>query len=57
MKGLRHQIVTGGAYLIGRQTLGMALSLAGTIAITRLIGPTNYGLYAGAFAISRVVRR
>ena len=45
---LRERVLRGGTYLILRQVLGLGLSLLGVLVITWLIGPTNYGLYAGA---------
>jgi PST family polysaccharide transporter len=47
---LRSQVLRGGAYLAMREGMGIALRLIGTVVITRLIGPTDYGLYAGALA-------
>jgi PST family polysaccharide transporter len=47
---LRSQVLRGGAYLALREGLGILIRLIGTVAITRLIGPTDYGLYAGALA-------
>lgn len=48
---IRKKAVEGGAYLVARQGLGVIISLGGVILLTRMIGPTNYGLYAGALAI------
>lgn len=47
---LRSQALRGGAYLSIREGMGIGIRLVGTLVITRLIGPTNYGLYAGALA-------
>jgi O-antigen/teichoic acid export membrane protein len=49
--GLRQRILQGGAYLTLRYGLGIIISLGGVLLLTRLIGPTNYGLYAGGLAI------
>jgi O-antigen/teichoic acid export membrane protein len=49
--GLRQRIFQGGAYLILRYGLGLIISFGGVLLLTRLIGPTNYGLYAGSLAI------
>jgi O-antigen/teichoic acid export membrane protein len=48
---LRQRILQGGAYLILRHGLGIVISLGGVLLLTRLIGPANYGLYAGSLAI------
>lgn len=48
---LREQVVRGGVYLIGRQGLGLGISLGGMLLLTRLIGPADYGLYAGALGL------
>jgi O-antigen/teichoic acid export membrane protein len=48
---LRERVLRGGTYLILRQGLGLAISLVGVLLLTRLIGPTNYGLYAGSLGI------
>jgi O-antigen/teichoic acid export membrane protein len=49
--GLRQRIFQGGAYLILRYGLGLIISFGGVLLLTRLIGPANYGLYAGSLAI------
>lgn len=36
----------GGVFLIGRQLLGMGLSLVSVIVVTRMLGPQKYGLFA-----------
>ncbi len=41
----------GGAFLLVRDSLGLGISLGGILLLTRLLGPTNYGLYAGPIAI------
>lgn len=48
---LRDQVLKGGAYLAMREGLGLVVSLGGVLLLTRLIGPANYGLYAGSVAI------
>ena len=48
---LRAQVFRGGAYLALRQLLSLGISLVGVVLLTRLIGPTDYGLYVGSFAI------
>jgi O-antigen/teichoic acid export membrane protein len=54
---LKAQVLKGGAYLMARQTASMAIGLGGMIALTRLIGPANYGLAAGAVGIVFVLGR
>lgn len=48
---LRQQVLKGGAYLAVRQMVGLVLSFGGALLMTRLLGPANYGLYAGAYGI------
>jgi O-antigen/teichoic acid export membrane protein len=49
--GLRNRALQGGAIMVIRQGVGTLLSLVGVLVITRLVGPTQYGLYASAFGI------
>jgi O-antigen/teichoic acid export membrane protein len=53
--GLRQQVLRGGAYLILRQGAGMVIGVIGILLLTRIIGPTNYGLYTGALAFVSVL--
>ncbi len=48
MSTLRSRALKGGAYIVVRQGLGMLLSLINVICVTRIIGPTQYGLFAAA---------
>ena len=48
---LRAQVLRGGAYLALRQLLTLGISFAGIVALTRLIGPTDYGRFAGSLQI------
>jgi O-antigen/teichoic acid export membrane protein len=48
-------VVRGIAYLVGRESLALLVSLVGVAVLVREIGPTSYGLYAGAAAIIFVV--
>lgn len=48
---LRTRILQGGAYLALRQGLGVGINLGGTVLLTRLIGPGEYGLYTAAAGI------
>lgn len=49
--GLREKVLRGGAYLIVRQVLGLMIGFGGLILLTKLIGASNYGVYASAFGI------
>lgn len=48
---LRERVARGGAYLMLRSGLAVALSFAGALALARLLGPAEYGRLAGALAI------
>ncbi len=48
---LRNQVLRGSAYLALREGIGTAVSLGGMLLLTRTIGPSNYGVYASAFAV------
>jgi O-antigen/teichoic acid export membrane protein len=48
---LKQKVISGGIYLAIRQGLGMAIGLGGVLLLTRMIGPEQYGLYAGTFGI------
>lgn len=48
---LRQTVLRGGTYLGVRQVVGLALSLATTAVVIRLIGPRAYGLFAGSLGI------
>ncbi|MBD1933252.1 MULTISPECIES: oligosaccharide flippase family protein [Cyanophyceae] len=48
---LKTQVMRGGIYLVLRQGLGVFISLAGVMLVTKVIGPENYGLYAAAVSI------
>lgn len=52
---LRDQVLKGGVYLAVRESMGLVVSLGGVVLLTRLIGPTDYGLYAGSLGIVTVV--
>ncbi|BAY87512.1 hypothetical protein NIES267_70340 [Calothrix parasitica NIES-267] len=49
--GIRNQAVKGGFIMVIRQGLGILLSLASVIFITRVIGPKQYGLFGAASGI------
>ncbi len=55
MSGLRAQALRGGAFLVGRETAGIAIRLVGVLVLTRLIGPANFGIYSGAAAVVTVL--
>src|SRR5690242_16813334 len=48
---LRQTAMRGGVYLAGRELLGLVLRFGGVLVVTRLIGPSDFGLYAGALAV------
>ena len=48
---LRERVLRGGIYLVLRQGLSVGIGLGGVLLLTRFLGPTNYGLYAGTLAI------
>jgi O-antigen/teichoic acid export membrane protein len=50
-ESVRQQVLRGGRYLVLRQGLGLGIGLAGVLLLTRLLGPTDYGIYAAALAI------
>lgn len=52
--GLRSRGLQSGLFLTLREGLGMAVRLGGVLALTRLIGPTEYGVYAGVVAFVTV---
>ena len=48
---LKTQVMRGGVYLVLRQGLGVFISLAGVMLVTKVIGPEKYGLYAATISI------
>jgi PST family polysaccharide transporter len=48
---LRSKSVRGGAYLTVREGFGMLLRFGGIFVVTKLLGPSEFGIYAGALAI------
>lgn len=48
---LRQKTIKGGAILAFRQGVGMVLSVLGVLLITRIIGPSQYGLFAAGVGI------
>jgi O-antigen/teichoic acid export membrane protein len=50
-KSFRDVSVRGGVVLSSREALGMVIRLAGVVGLTRIIGPADYGIYAGSVAI------
>jgi O-antigen/teichoic acid export membrane protein len=48
---LRQQIFRGGLFLAGRHVLGIIVSAAGVLLLTRQIGPGNYGLFVAALGV------
>ena len=49
---LREKAIKGGAILVGRQAIGIALSLVGVLFVTRVIGPREFGIYAAGLGIT-----
>lgn len=52
MDSLRHTALRGGAVLAARQGLSLVLNLGGTLALTRLLGPSGYGQAAAALGLA-----
>lgn len=52
---LRAPMLRGGVYLVGREALGIGVRLAGIVALTRLLAPAEFGVYAGVAAIVTVL--
>ena len=52
---LRRTVMQSAAYLAARESGGIVLRMAGVLILTRLIGPTNYGLFAGPAAITAFI--
>jgi len=48
---LKAKALRGGAYIVARQAVGMVLSLIGVLCVTRVIGPTEFGVFAAAYGI------
>jgi O-antigen/teichoic acid export membrane protein len=51
-ESLRSQTVRSGRYLYVREAIGIVIRAAGMILLTRLIGPTQYGLFAGPAVVN-----
>ncbi len=50
-QGLAERVLRGGTVLLARQLLGAVLAFAGMLALARLLGPAQNGLYFTAFGI------
>jgi O-antigen/teichoic acid export membrane protein len=50
-ESLRTRVLKGSVYLVLRNGISMLIGLVGSLFVTRLIGPDNYGLYMAAFGI------
>lgn len=48
---LRQKAIKGGAFLLVRQAIGIVISVAGVLLVTRIIGPSQYGLFAAGSGI------
>ncbi len=44
---LRAQVLQGGRHLLAREVIGIVIRTLGVLTLVRLIGPTDYGLFAG----------
>jgi len=52
---LRETAIQGGGYLAAREIAGIGLRSLGIIAVTRIIGPSSFGLYAAAAAFATLI--
>lgn len=52
---LSRMAISGGAYLVGREAIGMVIRLLGVVVVVREMGPSSYGLYAAAAAYVLVI--
>lgn len=48
---LRRKVFVGGSFMLFRQGLSIIISLFGVVLLTRLIGPSNYGIYNAVMGI------
>lgn len=55
MAELRQKVVRGGAAIAIRQALGMGLSVANVLLVTKIIGPFQYGIFAAAYGLVSVI--
>ena len=51
VQNLRRRVFRGGAAIAMRQAIGMGLSVINVLLVTRVIGPTQYGVFAAAYGI------
>ena len=49
--GLRGRVLRGGGFMVGRQAIGIVVSLVGVILVTRIIGPGQYGRFAACVGV------
>jgi O-antigen/teichoic acid export membrane protein len=49
--GLRQRVLRGGVYLVVREGLGVVVGVVGAVALTRTIGPANFGVYVALVAL------
>jgi PST family polysaccharide transporter len=52
---MRSAVLRGGATMAVREVLGIVVRLGGIVVLTRVLGPTTFGLYASALAITTVL--
>jgi PST family polysaccharide transporter len=48
---LRQKAIKGGAFLLMRQAIGIVITVVGVLLVTRIIGPSQYGLFAAGAGI------
>ena len=52
---LRETALRSGAHVVGREAVGLVIRFAGALLVTRIIGPSSFGLFAGAFVVASVL--
>ncbi|HXY28158.1 MAG TPA: oligosaccharide flippase family protein [Acidimicrobiales bacterium] len=52
---LRASAIQGGAYLAAREVAGIVVRAGGIVVVTRLIGPSSYGIFSAASAFAMVI--
>jgi O-antigen/teichoic acid export membrane protein len=51
---LRETALRSGAHVLGREVVGLVIRFAGALLVTRIIGPSSFGLFAGALVVATV---
>ncbi|OYT70221.1 MAG: hypothetical protein CFK49_10045 [Armatimonadetes bacterium JP3_11] len=52
---MRQRAIQGTLFLTARQGLSVVMGVVGLLYMTRIVGPTGYGLYAAAFGVARYI--